>query len=79
VLMDINMPGMDGIALARAMRERQPRLPVIVMSGYMEANHSRDVPHALLSKPFTPKDLIKKVRDILVAAKGTAADRDAPA
>jgi two-component system cell cycle sensor histidine kinase/response regulator CckA len=78
LLTDANMPGMDGIAVARAMRARQPQLPVIVMSGYMEASHGRDVPHTLLSKPFTPKDLIKKVRDILGAAKGTAAD-DAPA
>ena len=34
---DITMPGMDGIALTRALRARCPSLPVILVSGYAEA------------------------------------------
>lgn len=35
-LVDIRMPGMDGLTLARAMRERGWTLPVILVSGHME-------------------------------------------
>lgn len=35
VLTDIEMPGgMDGIALAKILKERYPNLPIILMSGY---------------------------------------------
>ncbi|MFC0388788.1 ATP-binding protein [Muricoccus vinaceus] len=34
---DITMPGMDGLALARALRARHAALPVILVSGYAEA------------------------------------------
>src|SRR5438105_5782426 len=33
---DLVMPGMSGLELARAARERQPELPVLCMSGYSE-------------------------------------------
>ncbi|TPG61339.1 response regulator [Roseomonas nepalensis] len=35
---DITMPGMDGLALARALRARRPGLPVVLVSGYAEAS-----------------------------------------
>jgi CheY-like chemotaxis protein len=31
-LLDLNMPGMDGIALAREMRKRKPTLPMVLLS-----------------------------------------------
>jgi len=34
VLSDIQMPGMDGIAFLKAVRERFPDLPVILTTGY---------------------------------------------
>ena len=34
VLLDIAMPGKDGIAVLEAIRERWPQLPVIMMSGH---------------------------------------------
>jgi CheY-like chemotaxis protein len=39
VLTDLQMPGMDGLALVQAIREKYPRLPVILMT----ANGSEDV------------------------------------
>jgi two-component system, LuxR family, response regulator FixJ len=35
-LVDMRMPGMDGLALTRAIRERGWPLPVILVSGHME-------------------------------------------
>ena len=34
VISDIQMPGMDGVALLRAVRERFPDMPVILTTGY---------------------------------------------
>jgi DNA-binding NtrC family response regulator len=34
VLADVRMPGMDGVALLRALRALQPRVPVVLMTAY---------------------------------------------
>jgi CheY-like chemotaxis protein len=52
---DINLPGADGFALARAARRLRPRLPVVYASGrYREADPRRALPDAaFLAKPFS--------------------------
>jgi CheY-like chemotaxis protein len=34
ILSDINMPGMDGLALLREIKQRQPHLPVMMVTAY---------------------------------------------
>jgi len=34
VVLDFNMPGMDGNQVAQVMRQEQPALPVVIWSGY---------------------------------------------
>ena len=36
VILDINMPGMNGIDVLRRMKEMQPNMPVILCSAYQE-------------------------------------------
>ncbi|WP_456431777.1 response regulator [Thermosulfuriphilus sp.] len=36
VILDINMPGMDGIEVLRKLKERKPNRPVILSSAYPE-------------------------------------------
>jgi DNA-binding NtrC family response regulator len=36
VITDYRMPGLDGIQLATWIRERRPRLPVLLFSGYLD-------------------------------------------
>ncbi|WBY01895.1 response regulator [Ramlibacter tataouinensis] len=61
LLTDVVMPGeMDGVALARAVRQRWPSLRVIVMTGYAEqldviAQQGFDI----LPKPCTPEMLVQ--------------------
>jgi PAS domain S-box-containing protein len=52
VLSDILMAGMNGIALAREIREQAPRVPVLLMSGYSDALQSAEAEFAVLRKPF---------------------------
>jgi two-component system, cell cycle sensor histidine kinase and response regulator CckA len=68
LLTDVTMPGQSGIELATLLVERRPGLPVIIMSGYTE--EALDMPGtegvvAVLQKPFTPRDLRRRIRDVL--------------
>jgi PAS domain S-box-containing protein len=56
VVTDHLMPGMTGTDLARAIEERRPGLPVLIISGYAEAEGI--APHLpRLTKPFRQADL----------------------
>jgi PAS domain S-box-containing protein len=61
VLLDLNMPEMSGSETLRQLRRTQPRLPVLMATGYLdeatESGLAQD-PHAWhLRKPFTLDDL----------------------
>ena len=62
VFSDIIMPGkMDGLKLARAIRERNPTLPILLTTGYSEsAKHVRsDFP--VLRKPYQLHELSREL------------------
>ena len=69
VLMDLTMPRMDGAEALRIIRAMQPRLPVILTSGYTEQESLRGVegldPSAFLQKPFRVPDLQMRVQRML--------------
>ena len=65
VLMDVNMPGLDGLSACRLMRDddRLKPLPVVIMSaqpvGGDQLRHARA--NYFLSKPFNIADLVNEV------------------
>jgi CheY-like chemotaxis protein len=64
VFTDIDMPGsMDGLRLARAIRERWPPIELILTSGHVDVTDS-DVPERGLffSKPYRDKEIITALR-----------------
>ena len=69
ILTDVVMPRMSGRELVDRVRAMRPAMPVLYMSGYTEdaiLRHGvRDASMLLLGKPFTPADLISKVREVL--------------
>ena len=68
LLTDAIMPGKSGIELAAAMAARRPGLPVIIMSGYTEETLTGaplEKAISLLQKPFTPRELRRRIRDVL--------------
>ena len=72
VLTDVVMPGMDGPAMARAIRARHPRLPLLFMSGYAEEQLRKEINIAnvhFLPKAFTVQQVTDKVGAVLAAAK----------
>ena len=63
---DLVMPGMDGIALAQAVRHHiaAPHLPVILVSGYAETQNSHEITDAdtlFLAKPYSLAELVQAV------------------
>ena len=75
VLMDVSLPGMDGIATARELRKLVPQLPVIAMSAHV---FREEIDHYLASgmdayvaKPLAP--------DVLAASIAAAIERSSPA
>lgn len=72
---DVMMPGTNGCQLAEMLLARTRSLRVLFISGYAEdvlATNVGLVPGAaFLSKPFKPKTLVTKVREVLDASPGT--------
>ena len=84
LIVDIFMPGMDGIETIREVRKHQPKLPAIVISGTsLEAPALQAELHApdflamavklgavrSIQKPFKPRDIIGVVRQCLGEAE----------
>jgi two-component system, cell cycle sensor histidine kinase and response regulator CckA len=69
LITDAAMPGMNGPALAKRLRELRPQTRVLYMSGYAEDAALRDETgnhgDAFLQKPFTLDALAQKVRALL--------------
>ena len=73
VIVDKAMPGMDGVDLANAVKERSPGTPVIMLSGYADVMRQEEgVPDSvdfLLSKPITMEDLGKALTQVVSMKK----------
>ena len=68
VLLDLTMPRLNGEQTLRALRERDPKLPVVVMSGYSELEVP-DPSVRFLSKPFRAQELIEAIAVALDASR----------
>jgi pilus assembly protein CpaE len=68
VLMDINMPGLDGIAASQAIVQSVPSAQIVIMSVQSEADYLRRAMLAgardFLMKPFSGDELIAAVRRV---------------
>jgi len=66
VLMDINMPDMDGIAATEAIRSKQPAVQVVILSVQGDQNYMRRAMLAgardFLTKPPMGDELISAIR-----------------
>jgi two-component system, cell cycle sensor histidine kinase and response regulator CckA len=71
---DVIMPQMGGPELARRLWESRPNLPVLFLSGYaggpLPPNLRAETGGNYLQKPFTPRALSRKVRELLDAPTG---------
>ena len=69
LLIDIAMPEVNGIDVARAILTERPKLPVLFMTGYAGAAAAEHAPAKnLLAKPFTVTEIAAKVEDACAPA-----------
>jgi two-component system cell cycle sensor histidine kinase/response regulator CckA len=69
VVSDVVMPEMDGPTLLKAMRDRNPEVKIIFVSGYAEDAFEKSLPEnqqfAFLPKPFTLSQLVAAVKETM--------------
>ena len=71
VISDIVMAGsMDGIALAQALRRRQPDLPIMLVTGYSSSAAAAEADFTVLRKPFLLSELSRAMAKALAEARG---------
>jgi CheY-like chemotaxis protein len=71
VLTDLKMPAMDGLSLARQIKERSPSTPVILLTGSDRETVWKKVERgpidSVIFKPFRMEDLKRKVQGALAS------------
>ena len=76
ILVDWNMPNMDGITLVGKIREKDKRTPLIMVTTEAEKTRVVDAIKAGVNnyviKPFTPPQLLEKVTQTLEKLKAAA-------
>ena len=69
LLMDINMPRLNGLEAALRIRHINPKVPVLFMSGYPREqvmNRFGKQPHTdFIKKPFQSRELAAAVRNVM--------------
>ena len=79
VVLDLGLPGIDGLDVARALR-RESEVPIIMLTARTEES-DKLVGLELgaddyLTKPFSPKELVARVRAVLRRAEGLRSPSD---
>jgi len=74
VVLDLNLPGLSGLDLFRAMKRREPGIPIIMLT-----SRSDEIDRILgleigaddyVTKPFSPRELAARVRAVLRRSGG---------
>jgi DNA-binding NarL/FixJ family response regulator len=67
-IMDINLPGMDGIECVRQLSDRLPKLQIVMLTVYQDTNNLFRAlaagAHGYLVKPSRARELLSAIRDI---------------
>ena len=71
-LCDLMLPDCSGLEVLRVLRERRPDLPVVVMTGYIDAQSASEAiafgAAGFLPKPFDESELLATVQNAIQAA-----------
>ncbi len=66
IVLDLEMPGMNGRAFYHELRGRGLDMPVVIVSAFDARRGQRELgADTYLTKPFDPDDLLDKVRELL--------------
>lgn len=69
LLIDVDMPQLDGISLAEHIKKVRPEILVLVMSGWLRSARIYDTEAKILPKPFSMQMLLQTIRDLILEAR----------
>jgi len=76
VVLDLMMPGLDGLEVCRRLRDRMPDLPVVMLTALGEESDrvlGLEVgADDYVTKPFSPRELVLRVRSVLRRSRPAA-------
>ena len=74
-VLDINIPGLDGVALSNVMAERCGQIPMVFVTGETETKLAKtafeETDIGILSKPIDPRALVSMLRSLYVLHKNS--------
>jgi DNA-binding response OmpR family regulator len=77
VVLDVMLPGIDGLEVCRRLRRSAPELPIVMLTALGEEDdriRGLEVgADDYLAKPFSPRELVLRVQSVLRRAVGAAA------
>ena len=80
IIVDLSMPGFDGLELIRGVRYLNPDVPIILATGYGTAEARREAARLrvdqFLDKPFNVVDMLAMVRHLLAGRNVTEGEFD---
>jgi len=69
IILDLILPGMDGMTLTKTLRENDITIPIIVLSGRSEAEYKVELLNSgaddYVVKPISPLELIARIANLL--------------
>ncbi len=76
VVLDLNLPGMDGLSILKEIRKNEVTVPVLVLSARDSwkdvVTGLRDGADDYMSKPFVPEELIARIEALVRRSSGRA-------
>ena len=75
VIMDMTMPGMNGLETAQALQNRAPSIPILIATGLAADLDTATLPTnvmGLIQKPYYSRILLEQIRAILDTTEATA-------
>jgi CheY-like chemotaxis protein len=74
ILVDVNLPDLDGLSLTRQMRSEQMQMPIIAITAHAITGYREKCLMAgctdYITKPFTFKDMVELLRRYEIKALG---------